>query len=134
MGGEVGRSQSAEGIVNLFADNLSREHYIEAIKDLQRGLAQLDSVSRGEAQDDCAICGDTDHTAGQCWFHNPLLLASVGSEAIIGNCWRCFHCSAVFLDEQSAKRHFGEESDDIARCIQQLADVIPVLSQPELSL
>lgn len=37
-------------VSHITVDGLTRESYIETIKDLQRALAQFDAIKRGKAQ------------------------------------------------------------------------------------
>lgn len=108
---------------NLTVHDLTEKHYTACIKELQLGLKQLQSMNRGEHQHCCGVCGDNDHTAEQCWLHNPLLAAALGWDALAGPFWRCFHCNAVFTTEESAEKHFGKTPESIPECLQQLAEL-----------
>jgi hypothetical protein len=77
---------------------------------------QMRSIRAGAGQDQCLVCGDGGHTAEEC-HHNPLLLAAIGRDAFFGNVWKCFHCGAVFCDEESAEQHFGTTPEWPAACI-----------------
>jgi hypothetical protein len=81
----------------LEVDGITDGHYEDMIKALQAGLRQRQAIRDDEehAQEYCFICEGNDHTADQCWFHNPLLLTTMGEYALIGDFWRCFHCGAV---------------------------------------
>ena len=108
---------------NLKAENLRESHYTTAIATLTRAREQFRSIERGEGQDECAVCGDNDHTAEQCWYQNPLLLATLGEYAIVGELVRCFHCGAVFVSQAEAERHFGKTPETPAECLRQLAAI-----------
>src|SRR4051812_531190 len=103
--------------LNLTVTNIHPVHYREAIQELEQGLAQQESIQAQEPQRGCWICYDTDHTAEQCWYHNPLLLAYLGHYALLGEFWRCFHCGAVFMEEAAAQEHFGRTPDSPAACL-----------------
>lgn len=107
--------------LNLETTHIEPEHYAVALSELRAGQAQLESMRRGEAQPGCFICQDTGHTAEQCWYHNPLLLAYMGWYALLGDFWRCFHCGAVFMEEATAREHFGPTPESVAECLRQLA-------------
>ena len=47
------------------------------------------------------------------WMPLPAAPSAAQSEAVTGDAprcgpWRCFHCDEVFIDEESARAHFGE--------------------------
>lgn len=106
--------------MNLRVENLEASHYEECIAQLTAALAQFRAMERGEAQAHCATCGDNDHTADGCWYHNPLLLSVMGRDAILGEFWRCFHCGAVYTSEEGARGHFGTVDAEVAKCLQAL--------------
>lgn len=91
------------------------EHYAEVLALLERARAQMRSIRAGEAQRECAVCGDGGHTVEEC-HRNPLLLSIVGRDALTGVVFKCFHCGAIYCDEQSAATHFGERPDRPAAC------------------
>jgi hypothetical protein len=100
--------------------------YSKAIDDLTRAREQMRKIRAGEGYDACAVCEDAHH-AGLC-HHNPLLLAVLGGEALLGAVWKCYHCGAVYTDEQSAANHFGRTPDDPASCLsQQRQQVVELL-------
>jgi hypothetical protein len=107
----------------LEVDGITDGHYEDMIKALQAGLRQRQAIRDDEehAQEYCFICEGNDHTADQCWFHNPLLLTTMGEYALIGDFWRCFHCGAVHTDPESAAQHFGDGVEEAAKCLQHLA-------------
>jgi hypothetical protein len=102
---------------------ITEAHYTEVMDRLRAGLEQLRSMNRGESQDGCMVCGDNDHTAGGCWYFNPLHLTLVGIEALLGPNYRCFHCGALFTDEETAVAHFGKTPNSPAECLRQLAEL-----------
>lgn len=110
-------------MTNLTIEGLTPAYYRQVIDELRMALVQAQEIEAGKGYTHgCAICGD-DHHAGVCWFHNVVLLAELGRVALLGEFWRCFHCGAVFTTEESAKEHFGETQDEVAKCLQQLADL-----------
>jgi hypothetical protein len=110
-------------VTNLsLGQKITTAHYSEVIHRLQLGLEQLRSMNRREAQNCCAVCGDNGHTAEGCWYFNPLHLTLVGIEALVGSLYKCFHCGAVYTDEESARHHFGKTPDSPAECLRQLAE------------
>jgi hypothetical protein len=103
----------------LVVGQLSIEHataddYAGALKDLQAAADQMREL-REKGFDGCAVCGDSGHHAGLC-HHNPLLLAVLGGEALLGAFWKCFHCGAIYTDEAHARNHFGDRPDEPAKC------------------
>lgn len=83
----------------VYRDTLTAEDYDEAIEALQDAKRQ-DECSHMC----CSVCHDTGHLAHQC-HHNPLLMAR---RAVTGmNVWRCYHCDAIFNNNEDAAEHFG---------------------------
>jgi hypothetical protein len=75
-------------------------HYVDAIRKLIAGMTQLSPDGNC-----CTICGDNDHQAWEC-HHNPLNINYLGRLH-----WRCFHCNAIFTNEQAAEEHFGKREE-----------------------
>jgi hypothetical protein len=101
---------------NINVGDATDEHYAEVIALLELARAQMRSMRAGKAQRECDVCGDGGHTAEEC-HHNPLLLSTVGRDALLGTVWKCFHCGAIYCDEESAERHFGTTPEWPAACI-----------------
>jgi hypothetical protein len=86
----------------------SREDYEESIADLRDAMTQL-----APDGDNCAVCHDSGHQAWEC-HHNPLVMAR--KAVALESAWRCFHCDAVFTDEDAARAHFGRNEFEDAAC------------------
>lgn len=108
---------------NMTIDGLKESSYTETIEELEKALEQFRSMERGEYQPCCFVCHDTGHTAEQCWYFNPLLVMAIGQIALISPFYRCYHCGAIYTDEQSAEQHFGKTPNSPAECLRQLAEI-----------
>ena len=79
---------------------ISKQEYLTAIDNIRLAMSQLEPDGKN-----CVICGDGDHQAWEC-HHNP-----VYSMQFLDS-WRCFHCNAVFFNEDDARKHFGSEHEE----------------------
>lgn len=109
------------GLMNLFVSGLTPAYYAEIIAELEEAKRQAERIAAGEGWDGCTVCGDNDHHAGECWFHNIVLLAELGRIALTGEFWRCFQCGGVFTTEAGALAHFGDSPEAAAECVRYLA-------------
>jgi len=94
----------------------TREQYHKAIKSLNAGMTQLKPDGKG-----CSICGDNGHQAWQC-LQNPLFMMQQTWSAL--TVWRCFHCNAIFTDEEKAAEHFGDSSSELPLCSRSIISLL----------
>ena len=81
--------------------------------DYKRGIDNLRLAAEQLEPDGncCSICGDNDHQAWEC-IHNPLNIHFLDRTH-----WRCYHCDSIFTDSEAARKHFGNISTAIPKCI-----------------
>jgi hypothetical protein len=101
----------------LTLEGITSQRYQSVIDLLTLARDQRAKIERGEegAASECALCGDA-HLDNEC-RKNPLLLMTIGEEALTGNVWKCYHCNAIFTDVESASRHFGDMVEIAVGCI-----------------
>lgn len=105
---ELPDEQNCKPSVIYRTGELTEADYDEAIEALQLAKSQMKPDGNN-----CAICSDG-HQAMHC-HHNPLLKVRQLVQRL-ENQWLCFHCGAVFTDEESAREHFGENETVPAAC------------------